>query len=179
MSSAGQTVTRISSGSAVVLTASVSAGTTAIKTGQVNFCDATAVYCTDIHLLGTAQLTSAGTASLTLRPSIGSYQYKAVFSGTTAYSTSVSSTSALSVTGIFPSITTIAQSGSPGDYTLTATVSSSAKSLPGPTGKVSFLDTSSNNALLATAELGNAVVAPTLVNINGPQTGGPVVAGDF
>jgi hypothetical protein len=182
VSSNGQIGTSISSGSAVVLTASVTAGTTPVKTGQVDFCDATALYCTDIHLLGTAQLTSAGIASLTLRSTPGSYHWKAVFLATPAYSTSESSTSAVTVTGSFPTVATIAQSGSPGDYSLTATVSASAKSLPAPTGEVSFLDTSNSSTLLGTADLGNGVLAPKLVNVGDPQTGSDptaIVAGDF
>ena len=39
-------------------------------------------YCEDIHLLGTAQLTSAGTAVLKFIPGMGSHSYKAVFVGT-------------------------------------------------------------------------------------------------
>ena len=77
------------------------------------------------------------------------------------------------MTGIFPSTTTIAQSGLPRNYTLTATVSASAKRLPGPTGTVSFFDTSNSNAVLATAQLGNAVVAPALVNVSNPAMGLP------
>ncbi len=65
-------VTTVAAGSVVTLTAAVHAGSTAITTGQVNFCDASAQYCTDIHLLGTAQLTSAETAVLKFRPGIGS-----------------------------------------------------------------------------------------------------------
>ena len=71
--SGGSAVTTVASGSVVTLTATVQAGTRAVTTGQVSFCDATATYCTDIHWLGTAQLTSAGTAVLKFRPGIGSH----------------------------------------------------------------------------------------------------------
>jgi hypothetical protein len=64
-------VTTVTSGSAVTLTATVNYGTTAATVGQVNFCDATAPACTDIHLLGIAQLTIAGTAAIKLVPAIG------------------------------------------------------------------------------------------------------------
>jgi len=50
-----------------------------LTTGQVNFCDATAAYCTDVHILATAQLTSSGTATYKFRPGIGSHIYEAVF----------------------------------------------------------------------------------------------------
>lgn len=127
--------------------ASVKTGSTAVTAGQVNFCDASAVYCTDIHVVGTAQLTSAGTAALKFRPGIGSHSYKAVFAGTKTYAGSSSGASALTVTGTYPSITALAQSGSPGDYTLTATVGSQAHKagLPPPTGLVSFLDSTAGN----------------------------------
>src|SRR5579863_1981306 len=59
VTSGGSAVTTVTSGSVVTLTATVMTGSTAVTVGQVNFCDAAAAYCTDIHLLGTAQLTKA------------------------------------------------------------------------------------------------------------------------
>jgi Bacterial Ig-like domain (group 3) len=90
ITSGGVAVTSAKAGRPVTLTATVKAGTAAVKQGQVNFCDATATHCTDIHILATAQLTSSGTATYTFRPGIGSHSYKAVFVGTDSY---VSSTS--------------------------------------------------------------------------------------
>ena len=58
----GSPVTTVTSGTEVTLRAKVTAGTTSVTTGQVNFCDATAAYCTDVHILATAQLTSSGSA---------------------------------------------------------------------------------------------------------------------
>jgi hypothetical protein len=182
VTSSGSAVTTIAIGAPITLTATVTAGTTPIKTGQVEFCDATAPHCTDIHLYGTAQLTSAGTATLALHPSVGSYQYKAIFVGTTAFATSTSSTSALSVTGTIPTATAITQSGSVGSYTLAAVVGSTSKSQTGPTGSVSFLDTSNNNAVVTTAALGNTVIGPTLLNVSNPQIDNEptwTVSGDF
>ncbi len=89
---------------------------------QVNFCDATAAHCDAIHLIGSAQLTSAGTASLSFIPGMGNHSYQAVFAGTLADGASSSSASSLAVTASQPSTTTIAPSGNPGNYTLTATV---------------------------------------------------------
>ena len=137
VTSAGNAVTMVTSGALVTLTATVTAGSTAVAPGQVNFCDATAKYCTDIHLLGTAELTSAGTATLKLRPGVGSHSYKAVFVGTTASAASASTASALAVTGLYPTISTIAASGNPGDYTLTATVSGNRKCFAQRLGLVS------------------------------------------
>ena len=85
ISSVGGSIARggsVSSGSAVTLSATVMAGTAAVTVGQVNFSDASAPYCTDIHLLGTAQLTGGGLAVFRLMPGIGSHAYKAVFLGT-------------------------------------------------------------------------------------------------
>jgi hypothetical protein len=121
VTSGGGAVTTVASGSVVVLTATVNAGSTAVTTGQVNFCDANATYCTDVHILGTAHLTSGGTATIRFIPGIGSHQYKAVFAGTSGYVASSSSVSALTVTGLYPTNTSISSSGNPGNYTLTAT----------------------------------------------------------
>jgi hypothetical protein len=85
ITSGGNSVSSVAAGTAVTLTAHVNAGGTAVTPGQVNFCDASATTCTDIHLLGTAQLIGAGTATLTFRPGIGSLSYKAVFAGTKTY----------------------------------------------------------------------------------------------
>jgi DNA/RNA endonuclease YhcR with UshA esterase domain len=161
VTSAGNAVTTVTSGSVVTLTATVTAGSTPVAPGQINFCDAMAKYCTDIHLLGTAQLTSAGTATLKLRPGIGSHSYKAVFVGTTANAASASTASALTVTGLYPTISTIAASGNPGDYTLTATVFGNGSA--SPTGTVSFLDTSNANQSLATAPLTPAAAGLSLL----------------
>src|ERR1700722_14256896 len=76
--SGGNAVTTVAAGSVVTLTATVVAGSTPVTPGQVNFCDATAMFCTDIHLLGTAQLTANGTATLKCRPEVGTHSYKAV-----------------------------------------------------------------------------------------------------
>jgi hypothetical protein len=158
ISSGGTSVTSVEQGTAVTLTAAVSSGATKLTTGQVNFCDASVSYCTDIHLLGTAQLTSAGTASVSLSQAIGAHSYKAVFAGTpkaaVAYAASASSVVSLTVTGTtWPSVTQIAQSGSTGNYTLTATVGGNAATPP--TGTISFLNTSNSNAVLGTAPLGS------------------------
>ena len=87
VSSGGSAVTTVTSGSGVTLTAAVTSNSAKVTVGQVNFCDASVTYCTDIHLLGTAQLTSAGTAVLKLAPWVGSHSYKAVFLGTKTVAT--------------------------------------------------------------------------------------------
>jgi len=186
--SGGKTITSggsVASGSVVTLTAAVNGGGTAVKTGQVNFCDASAKSCSDIHLLGMAQLTSAGTATLKLRPAIGSHHYKAVFSGTNTYVGSSSSATSLTVTGTadtFASTTTIAETGSWGQYTLSATVTESGSTVS-PTGAVSFLDTSNGNAVLDQIVLGPSVAGidwPSRLGLTLPTNSPQAAAvGDF
>ncbi len=184
VTSTSSPVTTVASGSVVALTASVKAGTTALTTGQVNFCDASASYCTDIHLLGTAQLTSAGTAVLRFRPRIGGHSYKAVFLGINSDASSSSSASGLTVTGKNPTITTIAQSGNPGNYTLTATVGGivNASGTLAPTGTVSFLDTTTGNSVLGTAAVGSGTLGLSFLNSSNPPDGDlawSAAVGDF
>lgn len=81
LSSDGAPVDSIVSGNVVTLTATVKSNSKKVTVGQVTFCDASAKYCTDIHLLGLAQLTSAGTAVLKFVPGIGKHNYKAIFAG--------------------------------------------------------------------------------------------------
>ena len=159
VTSSSGAVTTVASGTAVTLTAAVKVGTTPLTTGQVEFCDASAAQCTDVHVLGLAQLTSAGTATLKFRPGLGSRSYKAVFLGTNGYAGSASGASALTVTGTPGSIATassIAETGAWGNYALTATVTEAGQTTA-PTGSVSFLDSNHANAVLATGTLGAAV----------------------
>ncbi len=155
----GNPTSSVASGTVVMLTSQVTAGGANVSRGQVNFCDATAAYCTDIHILATAQLTSAGTATYKFRPGIGSHSYKAVFVGTNTYTGSVSSASPLAVTGTtgpFATSTSVSETGAWGNYTLTGTVTEAGGTVA-PTGSVSFLDASNGNSVLATAPLGAAV----------------------
>jgi subtilase family serine protease len=181
VTSSGTPVTSVNAGSVITLTAAVNSGSVPVTTGQVNFCDATVTYCTDIHLLGTAQLTASGTAVLKVIPGIGIHSYKAVFVGANSYATSYSAGSALTVSAAYSSATAIAQSGIPGNYTLTATVT--AQGTVSPTGNVSFLDTSNANSVLGTATLGEVGAAliwqkypQSLATGNVPSS---IAAGDF
>jgi hypothetical protein len=172
VTSGGSAVTSVPWGTVVTLTATVTAGTTPVTTGQVKFCDATATYCEDIHILGTAQLTSAGAAVFKFRPGWGSHSYKAVFLGNAADAGSSSGASPLTVStpAPHPSATAIAQSGSAGNYTLTATVGGAAGS-KAPTGTVSFLDTSNANEVVGTAALVAGAPGLGWVNVSSPGTG--------
>jgi MBG domain (YGX type)/Bacterial Ig-like domain (group 3)/FG-GAP-like repeat len=153
----------------VTLTATVTAGGTAVSPGLVTFCDATATNCTGLAVLGAAQLTSAGTAVLRLIPGSGVHTYHAVFVGTTAYATSTSTRQSVTVEApsSFPTTTSIASSGSAGNYTLTATVVGIGNAAAGPTGNVDFIDTTDLNRSLETATLGAATLAQSFVNAKG------------
>ena len=181
--SGGSPVTSLSSGSMVTLTATVASGTNTITSGTVNFCDATATHCTDVHRLGTAQLNSAGTASIKFWPSVGSHSYKAIFVGTSSNLTSSSSTAQLTVTGGYPTFTSITgSSGSPGNYTLTATVTGILNNSVAPTGTVSILDTGNANAVMGTGSLSSASTALNFSIVSTPGTGinpGDIAVGDL
>jgi hypothetical protein len=182
ISSGGISVTSVPAKTVVTLTAYVQDAGIPITTGQVNFCDATAAYCTDIHLLGTAQLTSAGTATFKFIPGIGTHLYKAVFLGTNTEPTNSSDVSSLTVTGTYPTTTTIASSGSTGNYTLTATVTGTGAIPTVPTGSISFQDTTNANAVLGTTSLIPGASTFGFVNSSTPATGlNPVdiATGDF
>ncbi len=155
ISSGGNNVNTVAAGNAVTLTAGVNGGT--VTQGLVNFCNAAATYCTDIQLVGSAQLTSAGTATLTLLPGIGVHSYKAVFAGTNAVGGSASSAAPLTVTGSYATATSLTALGEQGNYSLTATVV--AKWSAAVSGAVSFLDTSNGNASLGSSAVGASTPA--------------------
>lgn len=182
VTAAGNPVTSVASGTVVTLTAQVNAG--AVTTGLVNFCDATAANCTDVHILGSAQLTSVGLAVFSLVPGIGAHSYNAVFVGTSSNAGSVSNTASLTVTGLYPTTTSIAQfSGEQGDYTIAATLTG-IDFTTAPTGSLSLLDTSNNNASIATMPLGTLTPGATFTTQGIPNsldtnTTQAIVAGDF
>jgi hypothetical protein len=134
----------------------------------VKFCDANAAHCTDIHILGIAQLTTTGTAALKFVPGPGIHRYKAEFFGTASDTASASAALPLTVDDA-PTTTTIAKSGAQGNYTLKATVVGKG-SVTGPSGEVSFLDTTNHNAVLGTAELGASTKSFTWTTPQSPAT---------
>src|SRR5580698_910639 len=141
----GNAVTTVAAGSVVTLMATVMAGSTPVTPGQVKFCDATAKFCTDIHLLGTAQLTANGAATLKFRPGVGRHSYKAVLAEPAGPAPSPSTASSLTVTasqgtGQLSPTTYLEASGVPNIFSLTATVPGNGNTLP--TGMVSFVDAS-------------------------------------
>ena len=170
----------------LTLAATVTASGTAVHPGRVIFCDATAPHCTGLALLGTAQLTSTGTAVLRFIPGSGSHSYITVFAGTMTYGTSTSAPQAVTVASptTFPTTTSITSSGSAGAYSLMATVVGTGNATLAPTGGVSFIDTTNGNNVLGQSMLGTATLAQGFVNATGsPFTVGArpdgVAVGDF
>ena len=145
--------TSVNAGASLTFSATVQHIETLVTPGVVTFCDANTAHCTGTALLGTVQLNSAGTATLSRVLGVGTYNVKALFAGTAFYSSSESEPQSVAVTGNggYGSTTTIASSGSVNSYTLTGTVTAFGK--PIPTGLVSFIDTTTANSVLATATL--------------------------
>jgi hypothetical protein len=178
----GTTVTSVSSGTVVELTASVTVSGSNVTLGTVNFCDAEATYCEDEHLFGTAQLTSHGTAVFKFKPAPGVHSYVAKYLGTTAYRSSSSAAESLTVTATsITTSTSIAQSGSAGNYTLTSTVTSSGNSILSPSGTLDYLDTSNSNYVLASATLTPGPATSSYAPFVGYSPGGNlgVIVADF
>jgi hypothetical protein len=176
--SAGSTVTTVTAGSVVTLTATVTLAGNPVTTGQVAFCDATATHCTDIHLLGTSQLTLTGAASLSFIPGAGARSYKAIFIPSGSHGGSVSSASALTVTRstAYPTVTSFTSIDSLGNYQFNATVVGTGGLLAAPVGTVSFLDTSNNNAVLATGTLSASIPGISLPAPSTTEVGNTPVA---
>lgn len=145
----GTAVSTVAQGASITATASVKAGSNPVTAGQVYLYDTNATYCDLVHQIATAQLNNTGNAVFHFVPGIGQRMYKAAFAGTATNISSNSSQASLTVTGSLPTITTLAHSETAGNYTLTATVT--GQGAVAPSGNVSFIDTTSNNAVLANA----------------------------
>ena len=182
--SGGTSISTVAAGTMVELRASITADGAAFGRGMVRFCDANVPFCTGTHLLGTVPVTSQGIASLRFRVGAGAKIYNAVFSGTSTALTSTSTKAFLTVTQTQPTVTSLTSSGSTGNYTLQATVSTAAAlgmsvELSGQTA--SFVDQTNGNAVLGTAQLDQASIVASwngnsLTAGTGPQG---VAIGDF
>ena len=182
----GGSVTSVPEGTPVALTAVVMSHGKAVTSGQVKFCDATAKACADIHLLGTAQITSAGTAVLRSIPGPGSHSYKAEFTGIADIADPAASAAASLdvVKSKFETSTAMASELGAAGYTLQATVTSTAfpRGIAAPAGEVSFLDTSAGGRVLAEAALagaGTSLAWSTSQSFSGLPGPNSVVVGDF
>jgi Bacterial Ig-like domain (group 3)/FG-GAP-like repeat len=160
----------------VKLTAQVTAGGAPVTEGTVTFCDLSGPYtrCEDSAIAGRAQITGAG-AQINIIPAIGAHKYTAIFNGTNTAAASTSAAQALTVIGLYPTATSIAASGNPSGYQLTATVIGFANQPPTLSGTVSFQDTSNGNFVLGTASLGTPGPA---VETFVPATGSPILTGN-
>ncbi|WP_433974331.1 beta strand repeat-containing protein [Tunturiibacter lichenicola] len=149
----------------IILTATVTAGNAPITAGLVLFCEATAKFCENNSALGIAQLTFPGaTASVKIGSGpIGNHSYKAVFRANNSYATSDSNIVTYSVTGTHTSSITLSSTGSIGNYSLTGTVAGFGSLNNGPTGTISFLDTSVGNNLLGSENLVVSTLSTTFV----------------
>src|ERR1700744_6008364 len=149
----------------IILTATVTSGGSPVTAGLVLFCEATATFCENNSALGIAQLTfPAATASVKVGSGpIGNHSYKAVFRANNLYASSESNTVTYSVTGTYGSSLTLTSAGSIGNYSLTGTVAGFGSLNTGPSGTISFLDTSTSNSLLGTENLVVSTLSTTFV----------------
>jgi Bacterial Ig-like domain (group 3)/FG-GAP-like repeat len=173
----------VTAGTATTLTAAVLNGVTPVISGLVTFCDATATHCEDPAIIGTAALTSSGTAALKYTFGVETHSIDAVFAADNALQGSLSTAHPLAVTGngMLPTNTQISASGSTGNYTLVGTVE--ALGIAPLLGNITFLDTSNGNALVGTAALDTATLAyavtPLSESLTEDENLGNVVTGDF
>ncbi|MEO8869521.1 MAG: FG-GAP-like repeat-containing protein [Granulicella sp.] len=147
ITSGGSAVSTVATGAVVTLTATVTAGNASVTPGQVKFCDASSVVCADTALLGTTQLTSAGTAVFSFVPGYGVHSYQAIFVGTKLIASSKSTLYQLAVGGLESSTTLLTVSGTPGNYSLTGRVYVHSEKALLQTNAITFLDTTNNQTL--------------------------------
>jgi hypothetical protein len=136
----------------IIVTATVRSDGRPVSPGVVFFCDADAPFCADDAILGKAQLKADGTAILRLSSAAFRHHrnLKAVFDGTTTYSGSQSRVIPLTEPDppYPPGAVLLASSGTPSDYTLTATVQGNQYyDASIPPGQVSFVDTTTSQTL--------------------------------
>jgi hypothetical protein len=185
----GTSVNSVASGTVVVLTAGVtqpSIDHPNVTTGMVNFCDADAAHCEDGHLIAAAQLRSNGTAVFKFKPAPGEHNYYAQFAGTIGVGTGLASSTSFTIGltvagGPFATTTSIVQSGSAGNYTLNATVTSANATFLSPSGTVDFLDTSNSNYVLGSSPLTPGTATSSYAPFVGYSPGGNigVLVADF
>ena len=142
-------------GCVTTLIATVTSGAVAIHPGLVYFCDKGPADCENDSPLGSAQLTANGTAIVKLALAAGAHTLHAVFHGTTVHTKSISAMHAVVSPGNAISRVTaanVSSTGVPGNYTLHSTVAGAG--LSKPSGVISFVDKTNNNAVVASGVLG-------------------------
>jgi hypothetical protein len=165
-------------GTLVTLKASVSSSGTPVSAGLVLFCNAGATYCEDFNILGQAQLTASGSASLNLLLPVGTHMIRAEFRGTNSNAPSSSSAESLVVSGKYPTVTTISAVQGTDTVALRGKVTSLGH--PAQTGTLSFPDTANHLLPLATLTVGSPTLtfAPTGAS-SGPSISASGVVADF
>ena len=172
-------------GKPITLTATVSTPDGVVTPGQVVFCNVGAAICNSQFNLGSAQLNAAGVTALSLYPgAIGVHTYEAVFVGTSTAAAVGSPAQTVTVTGTYPTTTTLFATGDPGSYTLTSTVVGQGVLTLTPGGSASFVDQTNDDEVLGTAPFTAGTAAQTLVAAaTSPLTTGAqpyaVATGDF
>jgi hypothetical protein len=177
ITSGGTAASTVAQGTVITLTASATVGGVAVTQGTITFCDtAINTHCTGSAFLGTAQLLSAGTATLSTRLGVGTHTLTASLLPANTTVASTSSPASLTVTGLVPSATTLQYHGSVGNYVLSPAVAALyASSTSGPpTGSVQILDTSNGNNILATSSLASGISSAS--QVFAAQTAPPVGA---
>ena len=131
-------------GTLVTLKASVSSSGTPVSAGLVLFCNAGATYCEDFNILGQAQLTASGSASLNLLLPVGTHMIRAEFRGTNSNAPSSSSTQSLIVSGKYPTVTTFQTYQGPNYLDLVASIIGFGTTAP--TGVLAFKEPNTQTA---------------------------------
>ncbi|WP_263367852.1 Ig-like domain repeat protein [Edaphobacter bradus] len=153
----------------IILTAKVTSGGSPVSSGLVMFCAVTTTNCETNSSLASVQLTSPNATAVVKIGSgpLGVHTYKAVYRANNSYASSTSNTVSYTVQGTYSSSSAIASSGTVGNYTLSSTVTGVGSLTTGPTGTISFLDTSAGNNVLGTQTLGPAVLTDNFTTASG------------
>jgi hypothetical protein len=148
LTSSGNAVTSVPSGTPVTLTATATNSGAPVTRGTVVFCDSSVgSACTGLAVLGRAQLTSNGTAAITLRLGIGTHSLQAIFNGNGSAGLAASTLSPLTVTGKYSVMTIPNGMERPGIQGV------GPYGVPTPTGTVQIIDTSDSNFVLGTVQV--------------------------
>ena len=158
----------VTSGTPVTLTATVTAGGNPVINGIVSFYEQIG---SELVPLGDAQIVAANSNSAVLKYIFGpgTTAVVAKFHTTASLQRSVSVAQTVKVTGLDATATTIASSGTVGNYTLTGTVASFGVSAP--QGSVSFEDQSSGNTVLSAIPLDSATLTNSFAAAQNYATG--------
>jgi hypothetical protein len=158
----------VASGTPVTLTATVTAGGNPVINGIVSFYEQIG---SELVPLGDAQIVAANSNSAVLKYIFGpgTTAVVAKFHTTASLQSSVSVAQTVKVTGLDATATTIASSGTVGNYTLTGTVA--AFGVSAPQGSVSFEDQSSGNTVLSAIPLDSATLTNSFAAAQNYATG--------